>query len=295
MAASKISAAFSMVVYLYFFVGFHLFLAFLLPADVVPESLHGIVRTLDTAPEADSAWDAIVCNLLLILAFTLPHTILATDTVKTFHGIPESYERPMYVLQTTAALHALTIFWRGFLGGFHLWDLRGTASETYVLYLWTIGYLFLLSATFALDHFHLFGLTQGFGIDFNKAIGLSTNSHPMKEDVSTGKCPISSARTTNKIGKTGHGLVVRWHYSLVAHPIMTGMLTCFWATPVMTAPRLLFAVGLTTYILAEVKLMEEPRLKSKMGKAYDQYLKSVPSFCPYYAPPAKTAAKNTCI
>jgi hypothetical protein len=71
------------------------------------------------------------------------------------------------------------------------------------------------------------------------------------------------------------GLTVRGLYSIVAHPIMTGLLlgppapappdtaplttlSCagFWATPNMTASRLLLAAFNTTYVVAAVKLLE---------------------------------------
>ena len=47
------------------------------------------------------------------------------------------------------------------------------------------------------------------------------------------------------------GVVKRAHYSIVAHPIMMGMMIGCWATPVMTAPRLLFAVLNTLYMVSQ--------------------------------------------
>ena len=41
------------------------------------------------------------------------------------------------------------------------------------LALFAFGFAFMLSATFAVDHFHLFGLTQASGVDINAKVGLA--------------------------------------------------------------------------------------------------------------------------
>ena len=46
---------------------------------------------------------------------------------------------------------------------------------------------------------------------------------------------------------------------------MTGMITGCWATPFMTAPRLLFAVVNTVYMVYAVRNFEEPKLEAMMG------------------------------
>ena len=67
---------------------------------------------------------------------------------------------------------------------------------------------------------------------------------------------------------------------------MTGLMIGCWATPVMTSPRLLFAVINTLYMVYATKKYEEPRMEEMLGDGYTNYLKSVPSFCPF-APTAK--------
>ena len=66
------------------------------------------------------------------------------------------------------------------------------------------GWLFLVSSTFAIDHFELFGLRQGLGMG-------------------------NWLRLQSK-----ESFVTRFHYNLVRHPIMTGFFVMFWSTPVMT-------------------------------------------------------------
>ena len=118
---------------------------------------------------------------------------------------------------------------------------------------------FLFSATFALDHFHLMGLSQGLGVDINKALGMNAET------------------------KKG-GLAVRLHYSIVAHPIMTGFLLMNFGTPIMTAPRMMLAVVNSMYCILATKCIEEPHLEKLMGNEYTNYLRTVPSFCPLFGP-----------
>lgn len=48
--------------------------------------------------------------------------------------------------------------------------------------------------------------------------------------------------------KTDKNVVTRWHYNLVAHPIMTGVLLTLWSTPLMTLFRLIIATIYTIWI-----------------------------------------------
>jgi hypothetical protein len=154
----------------------------------------------------------------LILLFALPHSVLARTSVKTAMNLPAEWERSVYIFQSSALLHIQMIFWQNFEGG-AIWDVSANEPlSAAIVAIFFGGFFWLLSSTFALDHFELCGLTQAFGIDFNKVIGLS----PASSNVA--------------------GLVVRWHYQVVAHPIMMGMMIGCWATPVMSAPRLLLAV-----------------------------------------------------
>lgn len=70
-------------------------------------------------------------------------------------------------------------------------------------------------------------------------------------------------------------------YRFVRHPIYLGWLIVFWAAPRMTGSHLLFAMGLTVYILLAIK-WEEKDLISELGEDYIQYRERVPALFPRY-------------
>uniref|UniRef100_A0A7S3YMF5 Nuclear envelope membrane protein n=1 Tax=Lotharella globosa TaxID=91324 RepID=A0A7S3YMF5_9EUKA len=261
MAASTATTIVCIACYAYFFVLFVLYVGWLLPGltTVVPRGIAPYVSSIEDSPVNSDALTAFATNTFLISLFALPHSFFARDFVKEAIGLGDEWYRPLYILLTTATLQAHMHFWQSFDAS-PIWDAQGTSVEPLIAGFFLFGFLFLLSATFALDHFNLFGLSQGIGLDINKALGLNG-------------------------AENGSGMVVRLHYSIVAHPIMTGFLVICWSTPVMSASRLLYAVLMTSYIVFAVKMLEEPDLERKIGSPYTEYLATVPSFCPF-APPS---------
>ena len=252
--ASYIGALLVMTVY---------FLVFLMPSAVyldkiVPANHHVLPYiSLDKSPSAHIAI-ALVVDLLLLVSFGFFHSLLARPRTKAYMKIPVSVERSFYLMQSNVFLVLQMVFWRDF-GAPTLWNGLNIPAVKYSLVAINLGgYLFLVTSTFALDHFHLFGLSQAFGTDINAMVGLGSP----KDENDTGN------------------FVNRWHYKVVAHPIMTGALTMFWATPYMTMPRFLVAIVMTLYIGIGVCHFEEPDLKKELGAPYAKYLNSVPRFVP---------------
>ena len=103
-------------------------------------------------------------------------------------------------------------------------------------------------STFAVDHLELVGLRQaGWGArrDESAAAALETG-----------------------------GL-----HAVVRHPLMTGLLVTFWATPHLGASHLLFALASTGYVAVGVAF-EERDLRRTFGVAYDEYAACVPAVVP---------------
>src|SRR5262249_36966134 len=72
-------------------------------------------------------------------------------------------------------------------------------------------------------------------------------------------------------------------YRLVRHPLMTGFLIAFWATPTMSVGHLYFAIVTTAYILLAVRI-EERDLLEVFGDEYRDYQKRVGMLVPRLTP-----------
>lgn len=260
-STSAFTKLFSVVVYLYFFTVLLFLFAFLLPQDYLPaEVLDVIPGTLDGAPVNSNTAAAIAIDLVLLSLFSILHIALARANVKKSMNLPVAAERSFFVLQAAICLHLTFIYWQNFelFGRESLWDVSANAKATNsALGMYAFGCVTLVSATFALDHFHLFGLTQGLGVNINKMLGLEP-----------------------EFDKENECVTVRWHYKIVAHPIMTGFLIMFWSTPIMTMPHLLFATAMSLFIYVAVVHFEEPGMVSDCGAAYNAYLAKTPRFFP---------------
>ena len=206
-----------------------------------------VPRTIDGPPTGDLA-SSIVIDLALLGLFALQHSVMARPRFKDWwtRFIPEAAERSTYVLASSLALIALFVHWRP-LGG-TVWSVQNHTAAMLLYGLCAFGWLLVLVSTFLINHFDLFGLRQ---------VWLYLHSVPYR--------PI--------------GFRMPGPYRLVRHPLYVGWLFAFWATPVMTAAHLLFAVATTGYILVAVQL-EERDLVSSLGEAYREYCRHVPMLIP---------------
>lgn len=208
--------------------------------------LAGVVvpRTVD-GPHRASTVDAVLVDLALLLLFALQHSVMARRQVKAWlrRRVPAQLERTSYVVATVVCLALMFWLWQPFGG--QLWDIHGVGA----LLLWSLcagGWTLAIGSTFAVDHLELTGLRQaGWG-------------RPLE--------PIGDLQTG--------GL-----YAVVRHPLMTGLVLAFWATPSMGASHLLFAAASTGYVLVGVSF-EERDLRRTFGTAYDEYAARVPSLVP---------------
>jgi protein-S-isoprenylcysteine O-methyltransferase Ste14 len=203
------------------------------------------IRSID-AEGSGRADDALLTDALLLLAFVVPHSLMARDGFKRVWTriVPRPIERSTYVLISAALLIALFTFWKPIPE--MIWPLPGTllAGTDYqwrpvFQTLYWFGWLLALGSGFLIDHFDLTGLKQVWAYFRGREY-------------------------------TSPGFKTPWLYRRVRHPTMLGMLIAFWATPVMTLGHLLFAVVMSAYILVGISL-EERSLIAAHGESYLQY------------------------
>lgn len=192
---------------------------------------------------------SVAINLALLSVFAVQHSVMARPAFKRLWTriIPKAAERSTYIWMTCVALILIFVFWQPL--PMQIWNATDTFAGTVLLALFWIGWLVVLTSTFMIDHFDLFGLKQIYA-------NLKT-------------------RVATQPGFIKVGL-----YRLVRHPIMTGFLIAFWATPIMTIGHLLFAVVTTGYIVIAVLHLEEKDLIAEIGDDYLTYRRDVPAFLP---------------
>ncbi|NNA95557.1 methanethiol S-methyltransferase [Pseudomonas gessardii] len=188
-------------------------------------------------------WLAALINLSLLLLFAVQHTVMARKGFKAWitRYISTSVERSTYVLLSSLVL--ILIFWLWQPMPSHLWTLDGALTSRLSNTVFWLGWGLILIATFQISHFELFGLRQ--------AIDRFQNTAP--------RAPTLKTPTL---------------YKLVRHPLYLGFLIVFWATPDMSAGRLLFALGMSIYLFIGVRF-EERDLVDLFGEEYRRYQKKV--------------------
>ena len=223
-------------------------------AAFLAASLWGVLFLADRGPvpTVDStrtgpAWLAVLVDLGLWLVFGLHHSVMARARVKQWltRFLPERLERSTYVLTVSLALGLVFWQWRALPAT--IWRIH---TQPWVPLAWIVfgaGWGIAIAATYMIDHWEFLGLRQAGWL----------SSRP--------ESPASVSR--------------RWLYAWMRHPMMVGLLVAFWATPVMTAGHLLFAVAASGYIAIGVHF-EERDLRRHLGIAYDDYAQQVPRFMP---------------
>ncbi|MHC9291008.1 methanethiol S-methyltransferase [Mycobacterium sp. LTG2003] len=206
-----------------------------------------VPRTVDSGIPAGIV-EAVIVNLVLLSVFALQHSAMARPGFKRWwtRFVPQAIERSTYVLLASLALFLLYWQWRTMPAV--VWDVESTAGRAVLWVLFWLGWATVLSSTFMINHFDLFGLRQVF---------LAGRDQPYREP----------------------GFRTVLLYRLIRHPIMLGFIVAFWAAPTMTAGHLLFAAVTTAYILVAIQL-EERDLVGVMGQQYRDYRDRVSMLVP---------------
>ena len=187
-------------------------------------------------------------NLGLLGTFAAQHSVMARVKFKALWTriIHPSMERSTYVLATGTILLPLLALWQPLPQV--VWSVSTPLARAALTSIALLGWAYLFLATFAINHFELFGLEQV----WRSFRGHAPAAVPFCE---------------------------RWMYRIDRHPIMTGLLVGLWATPMMTQGHLLFAAGFSLYVIIGVHF-EERALRRQWGEIYEAYRRRVPTIVP---------------
>ena len=206
-----------------------------------------VPKSIDSAPQ----WpflQALLINAGLLGVFAVQHSLMARPFFKRWltRFLPPAAERSTFVLMASLALIVLFRFWQP-MGGL-IWSVENPVGQGLLYALFAGGWLLVLFSTFLINHFDLFGLRQ---------VWLNLRNKPYT--------PL----------KFGTPLL----YRLVRHPLYLGFLLGFWATPVMTAAHLVFAVATTAYVLIAIQLEERDLMDAH--PEYAEYRRRTPMIVPF--------------
>jgi protein-S-isoprenylcysteine O-methyltransferase Ste14 len=235
-----IALVYGLASYVVFFVTF-LYAVGFVSGLVVP-------KTIDTGAVVPLA-EALIVNVLLMSVFAIQHSVMARKPFKQWwtQFVPKSVERSTYVLFSSLALILLYWQWRPIPAV--VWDIDNAPIAMALTGLSLVGFLIVLTSSFLINHFELFGL------------------HQVANNLTGATMPEPTFRTP-------------LYYRFVRHPIYLGFIIAFWAAPTMTAGHLLFAAVTTAYIFVGI-LLEERDLIDLFGDEYRRYRDRVSMLVPW--------------
>lgn len=204
-------------------------------------------HTVDSGP-ATAPLVAAAIDLALFALFAASHSVLALPASKRAlaRALPPPLERSTYVL--VAGLVLALLFWQWRPLPATVWHVESPLLRALLRGLGIAGWLLAIVALRTIGHARMFGLSQ--------AWRWARGRQPRPET-----------------------LVRRGVYRVVRHPLDLAFLLGSWATPEMSAGRLLFAATATLYI-AVGTVLEERHLRARLGETWESYRREVPALLP---------------
>jgi protein-S-isoprenylcysteine O-methyltransferase Ste14 len=208
-----------------------------------------VPKTIDSGVSGNAIL-AVLADIGLIALFGFQHSIMARPGFKAWltRYIPPAAERGTYMFVTALVTFSLCLFWQSLPSS--LWQIENPLASQALLAIGLAGWGLVFYATFLINHFDLFGLRQ---------VWLAFRQRDYTH------LPFKTVAL----------------YRYIRHPIMTGVFIGIWVTPTMSAGHLLFALGMSLYILIGV-YHEEQDLIREFGQKYRHYIQATGRFLPVW-------------
>jgi methanethiol S-methyltransferase len=217
-----------------------------------------VPKTIDSGTQGPLI-ESLLIDALLLGLFAVQHSVMARQGFKRWWTqiVPKSVERSTYVLFASAALALICHQWRPVTTT--VWNVIDPIGVAILQTIFWLGWAVLLTSTFLINHFELFGLRQVFARFFSKDNPDTVFRTPL-------------------------------FYKYIRHPLYLGFVLGLWSTPHMSAGHLFFSIGSTSYILIGI-WFEERDLIAQFGDRYRQYREQVGMLWPKFKRGSHTATK----
>ena len=226
-------------------------------ADVLP------LKSIDMGIE-EPFWTALSINVLLLIILGAQHSIMPRPWFKQkiTKVVPIHLERSTYIIFAIGALSLLIWQWRPMTQV--IWHVDYTPLRWVLNIIQFGGWLTVLVATFQVGHWKIFGVTQVLDYIRGKEY---TRQHYV--------------RLSPEFFEVGWPVTDKGLWYFARHPDFFGFCVAFWVAPTMTVGHLVFAIGLTIYIMIGIFFLET-NLKELYGTVYEEYVRVRSKIVPWF-------------